>query len=577
MGMISLSRLKIFVVLLGAITLSPIIATGQVPGVLTTDELNLQKLFIEANREKLLGSYEKAATLYRQVLKQDPRNDAAAYELSRVYDNLEQYDEALDQINTAIRLETGNPWYYLMKGDILEKLEDYSGAIEVYEHLSETYPQENYYFFHLTDLLIKTNQPERALAVLDQLESHAGLLPEIVEYKAGILNNLGRFDETVTELERLVELYPANLAFLHELASACERAGQHEQAVAYYQKILAIDPEDSRANLAVAEQFRTEGEDAAYLRSIMPIMQNPAIELDAKIAELIPYVEKFAQEPDAGSGTVLEELISELATQYPDEAKTHALYADFLYHSGQLSDAASEYEKTLVLDKSVYQVWEQLMQLQAEIKDMDGVLRTSENALNVFPNQGGIYYMRGLAYAYKEDYNQAISELQQAILMSGRNEDLRFNVLSLMGKVYIPMGNDAKAVEAFDKALEIKPKETELQFLYSAYLANRGVDLDKAESMAKDALKAAPNNPELEHVLAKIALGKGNATEALTYMERAMDHGAGDNYLSLELYGDILFLNGEVDEAVEYWNLSLGAGNQSEILKRKIAERKIVH
>ena len=574
--MVKLSRSGIAVIALVATVLSTSVVSAQVPGVLTTDELNLQKLFIEANREKLLGSYEKAASLYSQVLKEDPRNDAAAYELSRVYDNLERYDEALDQVNTAIRIESNNPWYYIMKADLLEKLEDYSGAIEVYEHLSHTYPQENYYFFHLTDLLVKTNQPERALVVLDQLESHAGLLPEIVDYKAEILNSLGRYDETIAQLEKLVALYPESVLFLHDLAAACERAGQHEQALEYYNRILEINPEDSKANLAVAEQYRTEGEDAAYLRSIMPIMKNPAIDLDAKIAELIPYVEKYAMEQEPGSAVVLNDLITELVQRYPDEAKVHALYADFLYHNGQLSDAAREYERTLVLDKSVYQVWDQLMQLQAEIKDMDGLLRTSNDALNVFPNQGGIYYLRGLAYAYKEDFTQSISELQQALIMSGRNEELRFNVLSLMGKVYIPMGNDVKAMEAFDKALEID-QDTELQFLYSAYLANKELELDKAESLAMQALKAAPDNPEIDHVLARISLGKGNAVQARTYMERAMDKGAGDNYLSLELYGDILFLNDEVDEAVEYWNLSQEAGNESEVLKRKIAERKIVH
>ena len=60
-------------------------------------------------------------------------------------------------------------------------------------------------------------------------------------------------------------------------------------------------------------------------------------------------------------------------------------------------------------------------------------------------------------------------------------------------------------------------------------------------------------------------------------MDGAMDHGAGDNAMALELYGDILFSLEEVDQAVEYWQLSQSAGNNSEILKRKIAQRKIVH
>ena len=36
---------------------APDVVVGQIPGVITSEELNLQRLFIEANREKLLGSY----------------------------------------------------------------------------------------------------------------------------------------------------------------------------------------------------------------------------------------------------------------------------------------------------------------------------------------------------------------------------------------------------------------------------------------------------------------------------------------------------------------------------------------
>ena len=217
------------------------------------------------------------------------------------------------------------------------------------------------------------------------------------------------------------------------------------------------------------------------------------------------------------------------------------------------------------------------MYVQAELKNMDGVLNTADEALRVFPNQGSIYYLSGLAYAYKEEYNQAVSDLQQALIMSGRNAELKFNVTSLLGKVYMQMGDEERANEAFDKALELQPDNIDLLATYSNYLAQQGQSLNRAETYARKVLGANPSNPETEHLLALIAYRKGDYKSALRYMEDAMDHGAGDNYHSLELFGDILFSTGEADKAVEYWQLSLNGGNKSEILKRKIAERKIVH
>ena len=48
--------------------------------------VQVQEIFIDGNREKLLGNWDKAAAKFREVLEKDSKNDAAAYELARVYE-----------------------------------------------------------------------------------------------------------------------------------------------------------------------------------------------------------------------------------------------------------------------------------------------------------------------------------------------------------------------------------------------------------------------------------------------------------------------------------------------------------
>ncbi len=45
----------------------------------------LEKLFIEANREKILGNTDEAIQRYLEVLQKDNNNAAANYELARLY------------------------------------------------------------------------------------------------------------------------------------------------------------------------------------------------------------------------------------------------------------------------------------------------------------------------------------------------------------------------------------------------------------------------------------------------------------------------------------------------------------
>ena len=54
------------------------------------EEVNTEKIFIEASQEKILGNYENAVDLYNEVLKRDKDNHAAAYELARMYDVLDE-------------------------------------------------------------------------------------------------------------------------------------------------------------------------------------------------------------------------------------------------------------------------------------------------------------------------------------------------------------------------------------------------------------------------------------------------------------------------------------------------------
>lgn len=560
-----------------AATVLAVPGISQIPGELTTGELNIQRLYIEASQAKLLGANDEAAEIYKEILNQDNQNHAAAYEYSRVLYSLERYREALDQVNTALRYGPENSWYWLMKADILEVLEDYAGAIDVYSTLVKMKPDERYYYLHQVDLLLETQQPEKALDVLTQLETRRGIEPEVMRKKVEILDHLGLTTEALTEIERLLRFYPDDMEFLHLAGVFAVDAGMTEKATEIYNRILAIDPDDAAANLYAASKYKSSGEDVDYLRSILPLIQNPDIDVDAKVSELIPYIEKYSVSPSREYGEVLGEVIAELVRQHDDEAKVHALYGDYLYASNDLPGAVAEYEKTLVLDKSVFDVWEQLMYIKAEMYDMDGLLRTSEQALNVFPNQATIYYLRGLAYGYKDDHESALTELQQALIMTGRNTDLRFHVLHLLGQVYLDMGNTAKAFEGFDKALELRPDDLTLIAQYSMALVDQGADLNKAEELAKKAIKLSPDNPQVEHTLALIAYKRGDFKKAYEYIDLSLDHGGGDDPQILEHTGDILYSLDQVDEAVEYWQLSLDAGNSSPTLKRKITERKIIH
>ena len=67
--------------LLWSIVLNVFLVSGIEAQQVSEKEVNLQKVFIDASKEKILGNYETAASLFLEVLKEDKDNHAAAYEL----------------------------------------------------------------------------------------------------------------------------------------------------------------------------------------------------------------------------------------------------------------------------------------------------------------------------------------------------------------------------------------------------------------------------------------------------------------------------------------------------------------
>ena len=59
-------------------------------------------------------------------------------------------------------------------------------------------------------------------------------------------------------------------------------------------------------------------------------------------------------------------------------------------------------------------------------------------------------------------------------------------------------------------------------------------------------------------------------------METAIKNGGENNPVMLEHYGDILFMLNKLEEASQYWEKAKNNGGTSEVLLRKIREKKYI-
>ena len=98
--------------------------------------------------------------------------------------------------------------------------------------------------------------------------------------------------------------------------------------------------------------------------------------------------------------------------------------------------------------------------------------------------------------------------------------------------------------------------------------------MSKDERMSGDAVKQEPDNPTYLDTYAWVFFQQGNYTLAKIYLKSALDKGGNESAALLEHYGDVLFMTGDVDGALEYWNDALEKGSDSKMLPQKIKDKK---
>ena len=86
------------------------------------EEVDRQSAFIQAERERLLGHFEKAVDLYKKFLYDNGDNAAAWYGLARTFAELKDNVKALDAAAKAVENDPENQWYSIFQADLLESV-----------------------------------------------------------------------------------------------------------------------------------------------------------------------------------------------------------------------------------------------------------------------------------------------------------------------------------------------------------------------------------------------------------------------------------------------------------------------
>lgn len=538
------------------------------------EDLTLDQLFMDANLQKLIGNEEKAIKAFENILESYPEHPAAAFELSRLYLQVERQDDALKMAQMAVEGEPDNKWYKIQLADIHQLREEYAAAISQYDQLLKKEPRNQELFYKKAFFHVKANNIKEAIKVYEELEARLGLSEEVVRRKHALYLGMGDFKKAGKELMRLIDAFPENIEYKQQLASFYEQIDDKDAAIKVYKEILQLDPDHPKANLAVAGADTGRSDDVAYLQALKPVFEDPTANIDLKVGRILPLLQKMMQEPNSDLASALLELTAILERVHADDAKSFAAAGDVLMNAGQYTEAIEKYKKAVDLDDTIYAVWEQLLFAMFSTGNAASLKNYAERAMDVFPNQSMVYYNAALGYLGLVNTDEAIYYLEEALLMAGQNKGLQEIIISAIGLAYTIDGNLEEAEDAFLKALEINPNSGLTNTRYAIYLTEKG-ETGQAEKILNKFEKQGARQAIFQEAQAKVLVSQSQVDQALEALASYKTAFESLQPRQLELLGDLYFKSDRSEKALSTWKQAEEAGSQSKSLKKKITDKKL--
>lgn len=140
------------------------------------------------------GRFSEALDLFTQVLSVTPSDTSALNNRAICYRQLEKFEDALNDISTAVLIDPGQALYYSTRATILTKLHRQLEAVEELDKAIEIEPLIEYVANKVV-ILKKLNKYREALEGIEAIESKGLGSEELTLYKGTIFFEIKKFNE----------------------------------------------------------------------------------------------------------------------------------------------------------------------------------------------------------------------------------------------------------------------------------------------------------------------------------------------------------------------------------------------
>lgn len=411
-----------------------------------------------------------------------------------------------------------------------------------------------------------------ALSLLRRVETLEGISPNLTLKQAQLMLELGDSAGASGVMHRMLAAMPADADAYTFMAMYYDRAARPDSASVMLDRALTIDPAFGMAFYARATRLRNAGRLDEYNAEVARAVGLDDLDPECKMALLKDYVATIPDD-DPQAQSRAGELFAALTAQYPLDAEIRRFASGYYFSIKDYVRAAENMSVVADQHREDPQIWNFLARMYVTADMMPEALATARTAVEFWPEDTDSREMLGLLLSQDGRYDEAIGVFAESLALPDVKADnkLHSDICRCMGDVWQQAGRMDSAVVYYEKAIAIDPDNDLALNNYAYYLADRGLELSRAEQMSSRSMMLQPGLPTYLDTYAWILFKLGEYQKASGYIDTALLR-SGDN-LSAELLehaGDIAYKLNRREQAVEYWREALDLDPENERLIRKV-------
>ncbi len=424
-----------------------------------------------------LKKLDRAQTYVTQALELDPTN-TDAYEIQLgIHLANENRSAARQVLMKASNLEVTEPDFWLGCGELAARIlspnpeaadsEDRALIDLFYDKAASLIVDQPPLLFRIGEYYLLTRQTDQAIDVLARAVAD---LPQDSVIWFPVHNLLARAyllgdrrDEAIKLLEQMLEVNPLQRETYELLGNIYEESGDLEKALAQFQQAILIESDTPLNYLRAAD---------IYVRLGTP---DKAVKILQEARRKITNVPQLTYSLAIAYGQVSRYQLAvdtfELAL---DEARflgDDIASAAFYFNYGIVADKAGQFAKAKELFQKVIELEPEnsapalnylgyMMVLRRD--NLDQAESLIRRAIEQDPENGAYIDSLGWLFYQRGDYQQALETLLRAEKLIDHTEPMNYEIFDHIGDTYSRLNNLAKAIEYWQKAIQLVPEETQI-------------------------------------------------------------------------------------------------------------------